>query len=73
MTMQSGGEGSDEHDADPEDGPRRGDAEVDRRPDTAGYPGAEDAGAAVVDTSSIPTDVRDRAGYPEAPDPPDPT
>ena len=67
MTTQSQGEGSDRPDTGPRDGPP--DVEdVDSRPDTAGYPSAEDAGGAVVDTSSIPTDDRDRAGYPEATD-----
>jgi len=68
MTTQSQGEGSDRHDTGPRDGPPDVDGDVDSRPDTAGYPSAEDAGAAVVDESSIPTDDRDRAGYPEARD-----
>ena len=66
MTTQSDGEGSDRHDTGPRDDPPRVDEEVDRRPDTAGYPNAVDAGAAVVDESSIPTDDRERAGYPDA-------
>jgi hypothetical protein len=67
MTTQSRGEGSDRHDTGPRGGPP--DAEdVESRPDTAGYPSAEDAGGAVVDTPSVPTDERDRAGYPEAKD-----
>jgi hypothetical protein len=68
MTTQSGHDGADEHDGGPADGPQGADAEVDRRPDSAGYPTAQDAGAAVIDESAIPTDDRDRAGYPDARD-----
>jgi hypothetical protein len=64
MTTQSAGEGSDEHGTGSPDGPTPVDVEVDRRPDTAGYPSADDAGAAVVDEPSIAVDDRDRAGYP---------
>ena len=67
MTTQSDGEGSDEHDTGPRDGPPGADVEMDR-PDTAGYPTAVDAGGPVVDEPAIPTDDRDRAGYPEAGD-----
>jgi len=56
---QPDGEGSDQ----PDTGP----ADVDRRPDTAGYPTADDAGAPVAE-EPIPTDDRDRAGYPDAKD-----
>lgn len=68
MTTQSGSEGSDRHDTAPGDGPPSDDVEVDRRPDTAGYPSAEDAGAAAADEPSTATDDRDRAGYPDASD-----
>ena len=73
MTTQSDGEGSDTHDMGPQDGRTRVDVEVDRRPDTAGYPCAEDAGAAVVDESAIPTDDHGRAGYPDAGDASEPS
>jgi hypothetical protein len=68
MTTQADGEGSDRHDTGVRGGPPGADAQVDRLPDTAGYPSAEDAGAAVVDEASTSTDDRDRAGYPDARD-----
>jgi hypothetical protein len=72
MTTQPDDAGSDRDDA-PRDGGAGQEAEVDRRPDTAGYPSAADAGGAVVDEPSVPTGDRDRAGYPEAGDAPQPT
>jgi hypothetical protein len=68
MTTKSDADGSDRHGTEPRGGSPDVEAEVDRRPDTAGYPTAEDAGAAVADESPLPTDDRDRAGYPEARD-----
>jgi hypothetical protein len=67
MTTQSDDEGSVSHDTAPGDG-SQGEAEVDRRPDTVGYPSAEDAGSALADDATVPTDDRDRAGYPDATD-----
>ena len=62
MTTQSDGEGSERNDTEPPDDRTQVDVEADRRPDTAGYPSAVDAGAAVGDESAIPSDDHDRAG-----------
>ena len=73
MTTQSDGEGSGRNETGPRDDQTRVVVEVDRRPDTAGYPSAVDAGAAVGDESAVPTDDHDRAGYPDARDAPEPS
>jgi hypothetical protein len=72
MTTQPDHAGSDRDDAHRHGGAGR-EAEVDRRPDTAGYPSSADAGGAVVDEPSDATDERDRAGYPDAGDAAQPT
>jgi hypothetical protein len=73
MTTQADGEGSGTNDIRPGNDRMRDEVEVDRRPDTAGYPSAVDAGAAVDDESIVPTDDHDRAGYPDARDAPEPS
>jgi hypothetical protein len=73
MTTQPAGDGSDDHDTEPHGGPPHDHAEVERRPDTAGYPSAEDAGAPGAEDPPVSTDERDRAGYPDASDAPEPS
>src|SRR3954470_990194 len=67
MTTQSHGEGSDEHDTGSRDEQPTAEEEVESRPDTAGYPSADDAGGPVAEAAT-PTDDRDHAGYPDAGD-----